>query len=109
LASLPSAVAIITASSAGPTVAPSANEDMFRLVTCHAYDSIRRSAMAAERPMRAAQIAERAGVERGTANRYLTYPCDTLIAEREAEHGRPGHPAFLYTLASIWEPGSGGM
>lgn len=72
-------------------------------------DSILTVLRAAGQPLRAAQIAERAGVERGTANRYLTYLCDTLIADREPEHGRPGHPAFLYTLAAIWEPASGGM
>ena len=43
-----------------------------------------------------------AGVERGTANRYLTYLCDQRIADRGVEHGRPGHPAYLYTLASAW-------
>ena len=41
-------------------------------------------------------------MERGTANRYLTYLCDQRIADRVAEHGRPGHPAYLYTLASAW-------
>jgi len=69
-------------------------------------DSIVAVLRAADRPLRAAEIAERAGVERGTANRYLTYLCDQRIAERVPEHGRPGHPAYLYTLASIWEPGS---
>jgi len=54
--------------------------------------------------LRAAQVAARAGVERGTANRYLTYLCDQRIADRVPEHGRPGHPAYLYTLAAIWEP-----
>lgn len=57
---------------------------------------------AAAGPLRAAEIAERAGVERGTANRYLTYLCDQRIADRVAEHGRPGHPAYLYTLAAAW-------
>ncbi|MBV9446775.1 MAG: response regulator [Streptosporangiaceae bacterium] len=66
-------------------------------------DSIIAALRAAERPMRALEIAERAGVERGTANRYLTYLCDQRIADRVPEHGRPGHPAYLYTLSPIWE------
>ena len=28
-------------------------------------------------------------------------PC-VMIADRVAEHGRPGHPAYLYTLAAAW-------
>ena len=65
-------------------------------------DSIVTVLRAASAPLRAAEVAERAGVERGTANRYLTYLCDQRIADRVAEHGRPGHPAYLYTLASAW-------
>jgi response regulator of citrate/malate metabolism len=66
-------------------------------------DSVVTVLRAAAGPLRAAEVAERAGVERGTANRYLTYLCDQRIADRVAEHGRPGHPAYLYTLASAWE------
>ena len=66
-------------------------------------DSITTVLQEAERPLRAWEIAERAGVERGTANRYLNYLCDQRIADRVPEHGRPGHPAYLYTLASIWK------
>lgn len=65
-------------------------------------DSIATVLRAAERPLRAAEIAQLAGVERGTANRYLNYLFDQRIADRVPEHGRPGHPAYLYTLASIW-------
>jgi response regulator of citrate/malate metabolism len=65
-------------------------------------DSVVTVLRAAAGPLRAAEVAERAGVERGTANRYLTYLCDQRIADRVAEHGRPGHPAYLYTLASAW-------
>jgi response regulator of citrate/malate metabolism len=65
-------------------------------------DSVVAVLRAAAGPLRAAEIAERAGVERGTANRYLTYLCDQRIADRAPEHGRPGHPAYLYTLASAW-------
>lgn len=57
----------------------------------------------AERPMRAQEIADAAGVDRGTANRYLTYACDQGIAVRVPEHGRPGRPAYLYRLASSWD------
>jgi response regulator of citrate/malate metabolism len=59
---------------------------------------------AAERPLRASEIAERADVERETANRYLIYLCDERVADRVPEHGHPGRPAYLYTLASIWKP-----
>ena len=65
-------------------------------------DSVIAALRAAERPLRALEVAERAGVERGTANRYLTYLCDQRIADRVPEHGRPGHPAYLYTLSPIW-------
>ena len=65
-------------------------------------DSIVTALRAASAPLRAAEVAERAGVERGTANRYLTYLCDQRIADRAAEHGRPGHPAYLSTLAAAW-------
>lgn len=57
---------------------------------------------AAGQPLRASQVAEQARVERGTANRYLTYLCAQGIAERVIEHGPPGHPAYLYTLAAAW-------
>jgi response regulator of citrate/malate metabolism len=67
-------------------------------------DSIVMVLQAAERPLRASEIAQRAGVERATANRYLNYLCDQRIADRVPEHGRPGHPAYLYTLAAIWKP-----
>ena len=65
-------------------------------------DSVLAVLRAASCPLRAAEVAERAGVERGTANRYLTYLCDQRVADRVAEHGRPGHPAYLYTLAPAW-------
>jgi response regulator of citrate/malate metabolism len=55
-------------------------------------------------PLRVAGIASRAGVDRGTANRYLNYLHDQGIAIRVPEHGFTGHPAFLYTLAPVWEP-----
>jgi response regulator of citrate/malate metabolism len=54
-------------------------------------------------PMRAQEIANAAGVDRGTANRYLTYMCEQGIAVRVPEHGHPGRPAYLYTLASSWD------
>jgi len=59
---------------------------------------------AAPGPLRAAETARLAGVDRGTANRCLTYLRDQGIAERVPEHGRPGHPAYLYTLAPVWGP-----
>jgi len=57
---------------------------------------------AAERPLRAEEIAARSGLKRETANRYLIYLSDQGIAVRAPEHGRPGHPAYLYTLAAMW-------
>jgi response regulator of citrate/malate metabolism len=58
----------------------------------------------AEGPLRVAEIGRRTGVDRGTANRYLNYLHDQGIAIRLPEHGVPGHPAFLYTLAPVWKP-----
>ena len=59
---------------------------------------------AADKPLRASDVAEQAGVERGTANRYLNHLCDEGIAERVPEkHAGPGHPAYLYTLAAAWK------
>jgi response regulator of citrate/malate metabolism len=66
-------------------------------------DSIVTVLRAAAGPLRAAEVAELAEVERGTANRYLNHLCDQGIAARVPEHGRPGHPAYLYTFAAIWE------
>jgi len=57
---------------------------------------------AAERPLRAEEIAARSGLKRETANRYLIYLSDQGIAVRAPEHGHPGHPAYLYTLAAMW-------
>lgn len=62
----------------------------------------------AEGPLRVAEIGGRAGVDRGTANRYLNYLRDQGIAMRVTEHGPPGHPAFLYTLAPVWRSGPDG-
>ena len=67
-------------------------------------DSIVMVLQEAEGPLRVAEIARRAGVDRGTANRYLNYLHDQRIAIRVPEHGLPGHPAFLYTLAPVWKP-----
>jgi response regulator of citrate/malate metabolism len=67
-------------------------------------DSVLGVLRSAAEPMRAQEIADDAGVDRGTANRYLTYLCDQGIADRVAEHGRPGRPAYLYTVASTWDP-----
>lgn len=59
---------------------------------------------AADKPLRASDVADQAGVERGTANRYLNHLCDEGIAERVPEkHAGPGHPAYLYTLAAAWK------
>jgi response regulator of citrate/malate metabolism len=58
----------------------------------------------AEEPLRVAEIARRAGVDRGTANRYLNYLYDQGIAIRFLKHGPPGHPPFLYALAPVWKP-----
>jgi response regulator of citrate/malate metabolism len=58
---------------------------------------------AAPEPVRASRVAELARVERGTANRYLIYLCGQGIAERVIDHGPPGHPAYLYTLAAGWK------
>jgi len=68
------------------------------------WDSVVAVLRAAERPLRASEIAERAHVERATANRYLTELCTQGIAKRVPEHGRPGHPAYLYTLIPLWHP-----
>jgi response regulator of citrate/malate metabolism len=68
-------------------------------------DSVVAVLRAAPGPLRAAAIGEQAGIDRVTANRYLSYLCGEGIAERVPEHGRPGHPAFLYTLAPVWTPG----
>lgn len=67
-------------------------------------DSIVAVLQQADGPLRVAEIARRAGVDRGTANRYLNYLHDQRIAIRVPEHGLPGHPAFLYTLAPVWKP-----
>lgn len=56
----------------------------------------------AGRPLRAAEVAVLAGVDRVTANRYLVWLCDQGVAVRFAEHGPPGRPAYLYTLAPAW-------
>lgn len=66
-------------------------------------DSVAAVLRGAERPLRAVEVAEQAGVARGTANRYLNYLCDQGIAVRVPVHGPPGHPAYLYTLASFWQ------
>jgi response regulator of citrate/malate metabolism len=67
-------------------------------------EEIVRILQAAEQPLRACDVADQAKVERGTANRYLTHLCEEGIAERVPEkHGRPGHPAYLYTLAAAWK------
>jgi response regulator of citrate/malate metabolism len=59
---------------------------------------------AAREPLRASDVADRAGVERVTANRYLTHLCEEGVAERVPEkHGCVGHPAYLYTLAAAWK------
>jgi response regulator of citrate/malate metabolism len=50
-------------------------------------------------------IAVTAAGDMGTvekASRHLTYLCGQRIADRVVEHGRPGHPAYLYTLAAAW-------
>jgi response regulator of citrate/malate metabolism len=70
-------------------------------------ESVMTALQAASRPLRTAEIAEMAGVERETANRYLIYLCDQGIADRAPEHGRPGRPAYLYTIAPSWEPAPG--
>jgi response regulator of citrate/malate metabolism len=72
-------------------------------------DSVVMVLRAAEGPLRVAEIARRAAVDRGTANRYLNYLHDQRIAIRVPEHGLPGHPAFLYTLAPIWNPDPEGV
>ena len=66
-------------------------------------DSVVMVLQQAEEPLRVAEIGGRAGVDRGTANRYLNYLRDQGIAKRVTEHGPPGHPAFLYTLAPVWK------
>lgn len=57
---------------------------------------------AADLPQRAEVIADRVGLVRETANRYLIYLVDEGIADRFPERGRAGHPAYLYRLASMW-------
>ncbi len=55
------------------------------------------------RPLRADEVAGWAAVDRATANRYLTYLCEQGIADRSPEHGKQGHPPYLYTLLAAWE------
>ncbi|MBO0805085.1 MAG: response regulator [Nocardiopsaceae bacterium] len=59
---------------------------------------------AADEPLRAADVAERLGVSRETANRYLIYLYADGTADRFPSHGRPGHPSYRYALASPWKP-----
>lgn len=59
----------------------------------------------AGRPLRTHEVAGLAGIDRGTANRYLLALCDRGIVVRFAQHGVPGHPAYLYTLAAPWRTG----
>lgn len=72
-------------------------------------ESIIAALQAASRPLRTSEIAEIAGVERETANRYLIYLCDQGTADRTPEHGRPGRPAYLYTMAPLWKPAPEGL
>jgi response regulator of citrate/malate metabolism len=68
-------------------------------------DSVVSVLRAAPGPLEAEEIAGLAGVDRTTANRYLKYLCDEGIAERVPQHGRLGHPPFLYTMVPDWKPG----
>jgi response regulator of citrate/malate metabolism len=67
-------------------------------------DSVLRLLLAAGRPLRASEVGDEVGVQRSTANKYLTHLCDQGIAERVPDHGgHIGHPPYLYTLASVWK------
>jgi two-component system, CitB family, response regulator DctR len=66
--------------------------------------SIRTVLQEAERTLRADEIADRVGLKRETANRYLKYLCGQGVAVRVPKHEGPGHPAFHYQLASMWTP-----
>ena len=67
-------------------------------------ESIVEALRAAGTPVRVGGIADQLGVARETANRYLLYLHEQGIAVRVREHGRPGPPPYLYTLAPLWNP-----
>jgi response regulator of citrate/malate metabolism len=67
-------------------------------------DSIERALHEATRPLRVGEVADQVGVARETANRYLLYLHEQGIAVRVREHGHPGPPPYLYSLAPLWNP-----
>jgi response regulator of citrate/malate metabolism len=67
-------------------------------------ESIVGALRAAATPLRVSEVADQVSVARETANRYLLYLHEQSIAARVREHGRPGPPPYLYTLAPLWNP-----
>jgi response regulator of citrate/malate metabolism len=67
-------------------------------------ESIVEALQAAATPLRVSEVADQVSVARETANRYLLYLHEQGIAVRVREHGRPGPPPYLYTLAPLWNP-----
>jgi response regulator of citrate/malate metabolism len=61
-------------------------------------------ALRAASPLRVSEVADQVSVARETANRYLLYLHEQGIAFRVREHGHPGPPPYLYTLAPLWNP-----
>jgi response regulator of citrate/malate metabolism len=55
---------------------------------------------AATDPLSASEAAERVGMSRVSARRYLEYLCDTGMAGRTSRYGTPGRPEIQYT----WRP-----
>jgi response regulator of citrate/malate metabolism len=68
-------------------------------VTLNAVVAVLRAAPGS---LQAAEVGERIGIDRVTANRYLKYLCKEGIAERVPERGHPGPPPFVYSLAPVW-------
>lgn len=58
----------------------------------------------AEQDVTAAEVAEAAGVSRGTARRYLEYLAATGTVELSLRYGSTGRPEHLYRWAAVLEP-----
>ena len=57
-----------------------------------------RRALSADKPLSATECADRVGLSRVSARRYLAYLEETGVAQVHLKYGRTGRPERLYRL-----------
>jgi response regulator of citrate/malate metabolism len=91
------AIAVLRTATPGPVP---------KTLSPESLDAVRATLLAGSEPLTAAEVAERTGMARVTARRYLDHLTQTGVCSREPEYGRAGRPLLRYRVLAAGRAGN---